>query len=527
MVINSSAAQEDYWDDFQLEDDDVEFIYTHLLETETPLTPQEMITVLVEDRLERESKKVEEKRLSGGEIYLPAGEYQVDNSLVFPSLNWRQAQVIDVRPGVNPDLGEFTVLKVRFENNEEREFASGLEDHILNQAPASSDDDLPAAQVIFDTYGQSLIEGLEHGLGENPDFVRIAGRWFPRALLIDINDGHLNLAEALLDMAGGGPLPTSDLLAQLDLPANDNPKLVEFSLDLSLQEDDRFDEIGPAGQVFWFLKRLEPEGVRETPLFLQFTGMEYDRSILDPDMLALESKLGDELSDLTDGQTGTVSDVGVSLLFPHWRAGTLPLTPQVSPFFPTAYETSRIRFMLVDGDSGEKFPGWVVRNQGYVFGLEEWYRQRELMPGSVVRIKRGKKSGEVVIKVDSKRSRRDWVRTVLVGADEGIVFATLKQLVAAAYDERMGIFVPDVQALDEVWGKHQNNRPPFERTVANVARELTKLNPQGHVHFVELYAAVNLVRRCPPGPIMALLASRPWFVHVGDLHFRFDDSAGE
>jgi len=52
----------------------------------------------------------------------------------------------------------------------------------------------------------------------------------------------------------------------------------------------------------------------------------------------------------------------------------------------------------------------------------------------------------------------------------------------------------------------------------DVARELTKLNPQNHVHVTELYAAVNLLRRVPPGPIMALLASRPWFVHVGN-HF--------
>jgi len=526
MVITSLATQEDYWDDFQLEDDDVEFIYAYLLETETPLTPQEMITVLVEDRLEREHKKVEAKRLSGGEIYYPAGEYLLKTSLVFPSLNWRQAEVTGLRPGKNPDLGEFTVLKVRFENNEEREFASRLENHVLNESPASTDDDLPAAQVIFDTYGDSLIKGLEHGLIENPDFVRIAGRWFPRALLVDINDGHLNLTEAVLDMADGGPLPTSDLLDQLDLPQNENPKLVEFSLDLALQEDDRFDEIGPAGQVLWFLKRLEPEGVRETPLFLQYNKMDYDRNFLAPDMLALENQLDDELSEGIDHKTNKASDIVVSLLFPHWRAGTLPLTPQVRPFFPTAYETSRIRFMLVDGNSGEKFPAWVVRNEGYIFGLDEWYRKRELMPGSVVRIKSGKQAGEVIIKVESKRSRRDWVRTVLVGADGGIVFATLKQLIAAAYDERMGIFVPDLEALDEIWGKNQDNRPPFERTVANIARELTKLNPQGHIHIIELYAAVNLVRRCPPGPLMALLASRSWYVHVGDLHFRFDDSAG-
>jgi len=146
------------------------------------------------------------------------------------------------------------------------------------------------------------------------------------------------------------------------------------------------------------------------------------------------------------------------------------------------------------------------------------------MPGSIIRIRPGKETGEVIVKVDAKRSRRDWVRTVLVGTDGGAVFATLKQIVAAAYDERLAIAVPDMDMLDSTWELRKKEQPPFERTVVNMARELTKLNTQGHVHASELYAAVNLLRRCPPGPIMALLASRPWFVHVGDLHFRFNDS---
>jgi hypothetical protein len=145
------------------------------------------------------------------------------------------------------------------------------------------------------------------------------------------------------------------------------------------------------------------------------------------------------------------------------------------------------------------------------------------MPGSLVRVQRGKKAGEVIVQADTQRSRRDWVRTVLVGSDGGLVFAMLKQVVSAAYDERMAIAVPDVDQLDQIWEQKQRS-PSFERIVVNTVRELTKLNPQSHVHASELYAAINLVRRCPPGPILALLASRPWFVHVGDLHFRFDDS---
>jgi len=100
----------------------------------------------------------------------------------------------------------------------------------------------------------------------------------------------------------------------------------------------------------------------------------------------------------------------------------------------------------------------------------------------------------------------------------------LKQIVTATYDERMAVAIPDVEAIDLVWKQAQKERVPFERTVVNTVRELSKLNPQSHVHASELYAAINVVRRCPPGPIFALLASRPWFIHVGDLHFRFDDS---
>ena len=294
-------------------------------------------------------------------------------------------------------------------------------------------------------------------------------------------------------------------------------------MDLALQEDARFDEVGPAGEILWYLKRLEPEGVQTPPFTIQYHEIDYDRSLISPEMLELEQALDDELSPL-EPVASVGKEVTITLLYPHWRAGTLPLTPRVRPFFPTAYETPRIRFILVDGDTGEKFPGWVARQEGYVFGLEEWYRERELMPGSIVRIQPGKKAGEVIVKVDAQRSRRDWVRTVLVGTDGGVVFATLKQIVSAAYDERLAIAIPDMDMLDKVWEQRKRHQPPFERTVVNMARELTKLNTQGHVHASELYAAVNLLQRCPPGPIMALLASRPWFVHVGDLHFRFNDS---
>ena len=70
------------------------------------------------------------------------------------------------------------------------------------------------------------------------------------------------------------------------------------------------------------------------------------------------------------GKFPALNEVQIRMIFPHWRAGTLPLSQRVRHLFPTAYEAPRIRFMLVDGDSGQKFPGWVVRPHRYVYGLQ-------------------------------------------------------------------------------------------------------------------------------------------------------------
>jgi hypothetical protein len=86
-------------------------------------------------------------------------------------------------------------------------------------------------------YGSELERKIENAFAFAADegLVRIAGRWFPRSLLVDVNVGHLNLAEAVLDMKGGEPQPTSALLKDVELPGGVNAKLTEFSLNFALQ----------------------------------------------------------------------------------------------------------------------------------------------------------------------------------------------------------------------------------------------------------------------------------------------------
>ncbi len=50
-------------------------------------------------------------------------------------------------------------------------------------------------------------------------------------------------------MNGGEPMTTAALMEQIELPRASNPKLTEFSMNYALQEDGRFDEAGPTGEV--------------------------------------------------------------------------------------------------------------------------------------------------------------------------------------------------------------------------------------------------------------------------------------
>ncbi|HLA06615.1 MAG TPA: hypothetical protein VJ022_04170 [Anaerolineales bacterium] len=510
------------WADIQITKQDVEFLHNYLFEHESPLTTRELVNVLIHERNRMERAAAQREQQARGKAFLPKDSHQAGEDLVFPALAWRHGKIVNIRAGVNPDIGAFNVLTVEMEDGSERLFASSLPHHPLNDKPITIEDDDFDPDFILTSFGSEIDKKIEAEFNADDQLIRIAGKWFPRALLVDVNVGNLNLAEAVLDMSGGEPLPTSALLKDLALPEGVNPKLAEFSLNLALQEDGRFDEVGPAGEVLWCLKRLEPDEVRNAPMHLRFERIEHDRSVLDAQMLALEAQLDDELSEGQARSDAQWKEVTISLIYPHLRAGTLPVSNRVSSFFPTAYESPRVRFTLVDGKTRQRMPAWVVREHGYIFGLREWYKANELFPGSLVRIRRGDNPGEVIIEAKTYRATKDWIRTVIVGADGGMVFAMLKQSISAEFNDRMAFAIPSYEAVDQLWLK--DKKRPFDKMVADLIREISKLTPQGHVHAQELYSAVNIVQRTPPAPLFALLASRPEFVHVGDLYFRLRES---
>jgi hypothetical protein len=325
-------------------------------------------------------------------------------------------------------------------------------------------------------------------------------------------------------MYQGGPLAVDALLKEIDVHTDDPPELVRFSLNYALQEDPRFDEVGPSGVVQWFLNRLEPDFVRERPIQLTPTPADYDQMVLSEEMIKAELRIDDELTEFAEDVQPKTKEVSIVLNYPHWRIGSIPITSSTQPFFPTAIESPRVKFKVINLQ-GDEISAWVVRPYSYVYGLKKYYEEMELMPGSIITIRKGNQPGEVIIQPKKKRSNREWIRTLLIGADGGVVFAMLKQTITADFNERMAIAVPSTEVLDELWQKRAKNPHPLKKVMVTTMKELAKLNPQGHVHGIELYAAVNCIQRFAPGAIFAMLASDPDFIAVGDLYFRLGESS--
>jgi len=87
----------------------------------------------------------------------------------------------------------------------------------------------------------------------------------------------------------------------------------------------------------------------------------------------------------------------------------------------------------------------------------------------------------------------------------------------------MAIAIPDSEGLDAIWKDRLNKTRSLKSDVMKMMQELSKLNQQHNVHFIELYAVLNTIRRIPPEPILHLLKTDPDFKYVGDQYYHMKE----
>lgn len=522
-LLQLQTKTQQYWTErFEITDEDIDYIFNVFLETETPLTSKELAKHLIRSRLEQEAQALR-RQIESGDLFQPQNQYDVGQRIVFPALDYKAGEVIDERAGHNPEHGEFTVIKVTFEDGVQREFASGLQTpHALNidaeaelHAPEQNGD----TERLLREYGDDIVYLIEERLRQEDDAVYFAGRWFLKSLLADVGIAHLHLAEAVLVMHEGGPLQTKSILNELDLPQEINQRLQAFSLDYALFNDNRFDEVGPAGEVLWYLSEMEPDEVKAVPQWLQYEPVDYNWQLLSDELATLERSIDDELSNFRSPQN-TADSVTFSLNYPHRRTGTLPLSSRLRHLFPTAYEAPHILMTLVDGQTGDEMIGWVVREHRYVYGLAEFYRRHKLPIGAYITVRRTDDPSRVIVDYQAHRPRTEWIRLAQPHESGRLSFENDKRAIGAEYDELMVLGADDLKGLDALWISSSSPRQGLADTMRSLIGELQHLTPQNAVHAKTLYSTVNAVRRCPPGPIFATLVARPEFEHVGGPYWR-------
>ncbi|MBL8132117.1 MAG: hypothetical protein JNL42_09695 [Anaerolineae bacterium] len=510
---------------FAVSPDDVEYIQGLLLEREVPLSLEEIARFLIERRLEEQQTALQEQ-YRGVASYRPADSYDIGQRLVFPRQDLAIASVVSVREGGNPDLGEFRVIQVEFEDHSLREYASALgSQHKLNDDSGSLSPVQAggvSADALLDAHRDSLYQAINEALAQSQDLVRLSGRWFSRALMLDVHEGHLNLAEAVLDM-NGAPLTTLQILEQIGGLDGGTPVLQEFCLNDALNADSRFDEVGPLDTVLWHLRRLEPAEVQQTPIWLRYTPAAYDMDSLTPEQHALEREIDDEWSDLPLDSDQESDRVRLILSYPHQRAGTLPLASRMQSIFPTARSSNRIAFTLVDGQDGEEFAGWVVRQGRYVYGLKAFYDKHRLPIGTLITVHRESGSDKVVVDFLAHRPRTEWVR-MMIDRNGQIGFEDHKRPIGAEYDDLMLLGADDQGYVDGLFQNYQQGRRPLSALLKPLVTELSRNMPQGAVHAKTLYSALNMLRRCPPGPLFAALNGEPDFYSVGNHYWRLGNT---
>jgi hypothetical protein len=235
-------------------------------------------------------------------------------------------------------------------------------------------------------------------------------------------------------------------------------------------------------------------------------------------------EIDDEITELVAPRPEeAISSVTIVLNYPHRRVGTIPLTSKTESLFPKG-DTERMMITLIDGRTGKQMLGWVVRQHKYVYGLKEWYEKNELPVGAYINLERTDDPLAIVVDYLRQPKKREWVRVATV-VGEKLTFTMQMRSIGCKYDELMILGEDNPAEIDSLWMQAEGDGKPLSELMREIFPELAKLNPQGTVHAKTLYSAINMEKRCPPGPILAGLANTPIFMAVGDGYWVYDREA--
>ena len=520
-----ASQSAEFWAQVGASDTDVEHLYGYILERGVPLPSRDLAVHLIEWRVREEERHLAELAARRAPVYQPKNIFEVGQSIILTELGNREGLVKQVRPGDNPRLGNFQIIAVQIEGEPRvREFAAGYTSpHPLNEEITRTAISLGLTpDEAAAKYGESVRTALLQRLSTDKEFVHVGDQWFLKGLLPEFNPGYLNLAEAAIEQAGDA-LSTAELEKILDLPQTGKKAAMDFTLNLTLNADARFEDVGPVGQSRWILTRMELPESRERPAILDMLPARTVRLPAELETIAVDLyDSADSNGNVNKPATAPREEVTLVLTYPHRRAGTLPLLPPVRALLPN-FAHPRLRINFVDATSHEIFPGYVVTEGNYLVGLGAWYSTRRLSPGAYITLRRGPQPFSLTVDYQPQRERSLWVR-VARATNGRLMFSQEKRPLSHKYDEEMLIVIADPVGLD-TFAQLAREQRPLPVLLEEVFPELAKLSGAGRVHAKTVYSAINLIRRIGPRAVLSGLIESRAFASVGGGYFVLNEES--
>jgi hypothetical protein len=254
-----------------------------------------------------------------------------------------------------------------------------------------------------------------------------------------------------------------------------------------LAEEMRADrDFAPVGKDRWFLRTLIPAEIHDVPVGL--TPIHLDLRTLEDepiDMILTDDGLDADLPQVV--RASEWEDIGeepeverltkskmtadrltYTLLYHHFKSGTMKLRRIDDEFFPPDVNIARIAF--VDDAYGE-IPVWLNRETGLIYGFKDWYNTRLKPAGSIFTVDKTEDPDRFIIRsVDTRNS--------------------------PAYVDPNRI--RDLEALAE--RAENTSLPVFE-----ILQELMQDHHSG-VDFITLWSEMNIVRRTSKRLVASILS---------------------
>lgn len=523
----------DFWQNqFQIAPATIEELTATIIEDSEPLSIETIGLFVVKHTLEAQERKIRSE-VKQGKPYLPQEAYEVGDRVLFPNLAYAIGKVVASRAGYNAVDGDFTVIDVQFEDQSDLtvSFASGLQTpHSLqmDQEAASPDDQAEIIQKLYKQFQPIIRPVIEETLGKHKAFVSFAGYWFLEDLLLEVQEGLLNIVDAAIDIHNA-PLNVDTLIEQIDLQGNGSiTEAMRFSVNYCLARDKRFENVGGEREVLWYLDRLKPALVKEPPVRLRADiDMSFDYSLLDNEQRALLAEIDDEATpaEYTKAVEKGASSVTFALNYHHYRLGTLPVLPAVASILPPAKGQS-IALQLVDGRTGDEMLCWYVSEHHYIWGLEAWYQKYKLPVGTILTLTKTDSATRLVIDFVAERAHVDHIK-VAVSKNDKLGFEIRKRRHSCKYDELMIIGVEDPAEIDLLWESAAKNSRSVSSLLIHILPELMRFTSQGTVHIKTIYSAVNILKRCSPGVLMQELIKDDAFISMGHGYWTYRPTGSE